>query len=90
VTFSLERRAWLAAVAEYLSLRFHLPVPDWTEEPEYFLSEAEEWDFEETESFGWAEMRLDLSDSREARRIKSDPAFRKRRIIFQSRGLIIL
>jgi hypothetical protein len=88
--FAQERRVWFAAVAEYLSLRFHLPVPAWTEEPEYFLSEAEEWDFEETESFGWAEMTLDLSESRAERRAQSDPAFSKRRIIFDPRALITL
>jgi hypothetical protein len=89
-SFSQERRVWLAAVAEYLCLRFHLPVPAWTEEPAYFLSEAEEWDYEETETFGWAEMFLDLSDSREARRTKSDPAFSKRQIIYDPRSLITL
>jgi hypothetical protein len=30
--------AYLAAVAEHLALRFDLPVPEWTEEKERFLS----------------------------------------------------
>src|SRR5215831_5783397 len=30
--------AYLAAVAEHLALRFALPVPEWTEEKERFLS----------------------------------------------------
>ncbi len=37
--FSREMRAWLAGVAEYLCHQFKLPVPEWTEKPEYFLPE---------------------------------------------------
>ena len=37
--FDVRMRAWLAGVAEYLCRRFGLPVPEWTEKPEYFLAE---------------------------------------------------
>jgi hypothetical protein len=37
--FSCEMRALLAGVAEYLCHHFELPVPEWTEKPEYFLPE---------------------------------------------------
>lgn len=36
------RRALLAGVAEYLSERYGLPVPEWVKEPEYFLDDM--WD----------------------------------------------
>lgn len=37
VELSERERAFLAATAEHLSRRFHLPVPDWTQNSEYFL-----------------------------------------------------
>lgn len=37
--FDRQTRAWLAGIAEYLCHRFGLPVPEWTEKPEYFLPE---------------------------------------------------
>ena len=37
--FSCEMRAWFAGMAEFLCHRFSLPVPEWTEKPEYFLPE---------------------------------------------------
>jgi hypothetical protein len=40
--FDRWQRAFLAATAEYLSVRFKLPVPDWVHQPEFVL--AEEWD----------------------------------------------
>jgi hypothetical protein len=86
-TFKQERRAWLAGCAEYLSLRFHLPVPAWTEEPEYFLSE--EWD-SSSEVFLWAEMIVDTSEFRFEHRASSDPPFLRRNVLFESRGLIAL
>jgi hypothetical protein len=45
-------------VAEYLSQRFDLPVPGWTNEPEFFLDE--EWDFA-NETFLFAEMLIDMT-----------------------------
>lgn len=41
-TFSPQRRALLAGVAEYLSERYSLPVPDWVHDPQYTLPEL--WD----------------------------------------------
>ena len=54
--FSREARAWLAGVAEYLCHRFNLPVPEWTEKPEYFLPEP------------WEESRADTGECEFRRR----------------------
>lgn len=86
-SFKPEHRAWLAGVAEYLSLRFGLPVPAWTEEPEFFLSE--EWDFA-SETFLFAEMLIDMKPYREERRAISHDAFLRRNVIFEPRALITL
>jgi hypothetical protein len=85
--FKPQHRAWLGGVGEYLSLRFHLPIPAWTEEPEFLLNQ--EWDFSE-ETFVWAGMLVDLSEFRAERRARSHQAFLKRGVIFEPRGLIVL
>jgi len=84
-TFTPEHRAWLAGVAEYLSLRFGLPVPAWTEEPEYFLHF--EWDFA-SETFVWAGMIVDMTEFRAERRVRSHEAFLNRGVIYEPRALI--
>jgi hypothetical protein len=86
-TFSPEHRAWLATCCEYLCQRFHLPIPAWVEEPEFFL--PEEWDFA-SETFVWAGMLVDMTPYREERRSRSHDAFLRRGIIFEPRALIAL
>jgi hypothetical protein len=65
LTFSREHRAWLAGVAEYLCGRFHLPVPAWTDEPEFHL--AEEWDFAGEWTVG-SGVVIDMTPYRDERR----------------------
>jgi hypothetical protein len=86
-TFRPEHRCWLAGVSEYLSLRFHLPVPAWTEEPQYFLEQ--EWDAA-SEVFIGSDMLIDMTPHRKERRERSHDAFLKRNVIFEPRGLIAL
>jgi len=74
-------RAMLAGAAEYLSRRFDLPVPEWTDRPEFFLTE--EWDI-------LGEILPDVEQYREERRARADEAFLKRNVIFESRSLIAL
>jgi len=80
-SFSPERRAMLAGVAEYLSIRFDLPVPDWTSHPEYYLDHI--WDPRE-------DILPDIEQYRDEHRTRSHEAFLKRNIIFETRGLISL
>ena len=80
-SFSPEYRALLAGVAEYLSGRFGLPIPEWTSHPEYFLDEV--WD-------PWEDILPDLEQYRDKRRSRSHEAFLKRNVIFETRGLIAI
>lgn len=75
------RRAILAGTAEYLSKEFNIPVPAWTEEPEYFLPEI--WD-------PWTDMGLDMKEFEEERKAKSHECFLRRNVLFASRDLITL
>jgi hypothetical protein len=83
-SFSPRERAFLAAVAEFLSQEFGLPLPAWTEKPEYFL--LEEWDWvSDIEGFPEAlRVRID------GRRERATPAFRRRNILYEGRNLIRL
>jgi hypothetical protein len=74
-----EEQALLAGIAEYLALRFGLPVPAWTQDPMYMLPEL--WD-----SCGEWYPGVAL----ESRVASADPIFLKRNVIFASRGLIVL
>jgi hypothetical protein len=83
-TFDTRRRAFLAAVAEFLSQEFGLPVPAWTEKQEYFL--AEEWDWIEDHPGFNEELHFRIS----RRRASATPAFRRRKILYEGRNLIRL
>jgi hypothetical protein len=74
-------RAMLAGVAEYLSRRFALPVPEWTNLPEFFLDQ--EWD-------SLSEVLPDIDQYRKERRARADEAFLRRNVIYESRSLIAL
>jgi hypothetical protein len=80
-SFSPERRAMLAGVAEYLSDRFGLPVPEWTSHREFFLDHV--WD-------PWEDILPDMEQYRDERRARSHPAFLKRNVIYEPRNLISL
>lgn len=83
-SFATRRRAFLAAVAEFLSQEFGLLVPPWTEKPKYFL--AEEWDWiEECPGFN-EKLRSRISRRRES----ATRAFRRRNILYEGRNLIRL
>lgn len=78
--FSAKARALLAGTAEFLCHFMNLPVPSWTEKPEYFL--PEEWD--RTGDL------LKNHENVEVRRSKATPEFKRRNILFNARGLIRL
>jgi hypothetical protein len=69
----------LAAEAEALLTRFELPVPEWTQKPEYTL--AESWDL-------FADLHPGMSI--EERMSYASPIFRKRNAVFKERSLIVL
>jgi hypothetical protein len=73
--------AILAGTAEYLSKDFGLPVPAWTEEPEYFLPEL--WD-------PMSDWCPGMEEFREIRIAKANECFLRRNVIFESRNLITL
>ena len=78
------QRAWLAGVAEGMTRKLNLPVPYWVESPEFFLSDVYDWEQDALDIFfppDWA----DLLDERLER---SDPEFRRRRVIAKLRALI--
>lgn len=79
--FSTEFRALLAGAAEFWCREFGLPVPAWTEEPQYFLDEW--WT-------PWGEFLSDAPERVAERRAKADPAFLRRNILFAARNLIAL
>jgi hypothetical protein len=83
-SFDTHRRAFLAAVAEFLSQEFGLPMPAWTEKREYFLTE--EWDFAETQPGFNDELRARI----DRRRASATPAFKRRNILYEGRNLIRL
>jgi hypothetical protein len=82
--FPARERAFLAAVAEYFSLRFRLPVPPWVHEPEYTLTE--EWDW----ILDWEYCPAEFYEPEFAarRRAKADPVFLKHGINYEVRNLI--
>ena len=80
-SFSPQRRALLAGVAEYLSERYGLPVPEWVKEPEYFLDDM--WD-------QWEDICPAMEETRPYRTERTPLAFLKRRVVYEGRNLITL
>jgi len=80
-SFSPQRRALLAGVAEFLSTEFGLPVPEWVNDREYFLGEM--WD-------PWEDICPDLESLRQVRIDRSHPMFLKRNVVYETRNLITL
>ena len=74
-------RTALAGIAEYLSNRFHYPIPEWTRAPEFHLPEEHDW----------FESQFDkefLATIRDFHVKDSAPEFMRRNLIFSARGLI--
>lgn len=80
-SFSPQRRALLAGVAEYLSERYRLPVPEWVHEAQYTLPEI--WD-------PWEDICPDLEKFRQSRIDRTPEAFLKRNVVYEARNLITL
>jgi hypothetical protein len=83
---SPQRRAYLAAMAEYFSVRFRLPLPEWVHEPQYTLHP--EWDW--IESWEWCPAELLEPPHVGRRRARADATFLEHGIIFEVRNLIRL
>jgi hypothetical protein len=82
-TMSSGFRAWLAGVAEFMCLEFNLvPVPGWTEKPEFFL----------LEEFDPASELLPFyvpdGEALDRHRARCHPVFLRRNVLFEVRGLI--
>ena len=78
-----------AGAAEYLCKRYNLPVPAWTEDPQYFLEGR--WEplpnFEvATDSF-WTPFPFLYSEETWNR---TEEQFRRRGLVFEARNLIAL
>lgn len=71
----------LAASAEFLSVEFGLPVPEWVHEPRYTLPEP--WD-------PWEDICPDVAEFREERVAKAHPIFLRHGVVYESRTLIRL
>lgn len=82
--FDPHRRAFLAAVAEYLSHQFDWEPPDWTNKPEYFLTE--EWDY----LADFDEFPEELRNRIDSRRSRATPEFLRHNIIYEARNLLRL
>jgi len=81
--YSAGHRAWLAGVAEGLAVKFGLPVPSWTERPEFFSPQVYDWE-EEWLGLFFPPMFAEQIDHRLER---SDPEFRRRNVIGKLRTL---
>ena len=69
------RRVGLAGMAEWLSNRYHYPIPAWTLEPQYFLDQERNW-LEEVVDNDLLTLHRDCHLRRSA------PEFLKRNLIF--------
>jgi len=87
--FDDQQRAFLAGVAEFMCRKFDvLPIPEWTEKPEYFLREEYDWTDRLTQMPD--AVILLLPKLVPGRRERSTPEFRRRNILFEARNLIIV
>lgn len=80
--FAPQYRAFLAAVAEFLSHEFAMPVPDWVAKPAYYLDV--EWDA----AVDLEEIPFILIVPIDERRARAGPEFLRHNIVFPIRGLI--
>jgi hypothetical protein len=76
-----EYQAFLAGVAEFYSVEFNLPIPDWVNDPKYILPEP--W-----EPWGWM-LSPDVG-AIERRIAKAHPCFIARNVVYEARGLIVI
>jgi hypothetical protein len=82
VSFNPKWRAFLAAMAEFLCRKYDLPIPAWTEKPEYFLDV--EWDA----ALAMDEIPVTALIPIEKLREQAAPEFRRRGVLFAARNLI--
>jgi hypothetical protein len=82
--FDPRHRAWMAGASEGLTRMLDIPSPSWIDDQEFFLHDI--WDCER-EALGIFFLS-DLAETLEARLERSDPEFRRRRVIAHLRGLI--
>ena len=79
----------LAGTAEYLCRRYRLPIPAWTEDPQYFLEGR--WEllpaFERVTGGVWVPFPF-LATEESWGRVEEE--FRRRGILFEARDLITL
>ena len=80
--FNPQERAWMAGATEGLTRKLGLSIPSWANDPEFFLEDIYDW---EREALGVFFLPVDALDVRLER---SDPEFRRRRVIAHLRGLI--
>jgi hypothetical protein len=76
-----EYQAFLAAVAEFCSIEFDLPMPPWVNDPKYILPEP--WD-------PWAWMLPQDEESVQRRIAKAHPCFINHNVVYQPRNLIVV
>jgi hypothetical protein len=77
-------RAFLAAVAEYFSVRFGLTVSEWVHEPEFTL--AKEWNW----VLSWEYCPAEFYESQFAarRRVRADVVSLRQGIIYEGSDLV--
>ena len=78
--------AVLAGAAEYLSHRYGLPVPDWTEEPQFFLTGR--WEFIPLVDVWVPWPYFKSRDEGQWERVPEE--FRRQGLFFEARNLIAL
>jgi hypothetical protein len=82
--FNPYQRAWMAGATEALVNKLGLPIPQWVNCPEFFLDAIYDWECEAMGIF----FSPDLADMLDVRLERSDPEFRRRRVIAHVRDLI--
>jgi hypothetical protein len=82
----IEQCAMLAGAAEYLSHRYGLPVPAWTEEPQVFLTGR--WEFLPLVDVWVPWPWLEQGEDRRWERTPEE--FKRRGLCFEARNLITL
>jgi hypothetical protein len=78
------QRAWMAGAAEGLARKLNLPIPSWVNREEFFLVDVYDWEREALGIF----FPPEEADKLDVRLERSDPEFRRRRVIAHLRDLI--
>jgi len=78
------QRAWMAGATEGLTRKLGLSIPSWVNDPEFFLDDIWDWEREALGIF----FPPEEADKLDVRLERSDPEFRRRRVIAHLRDLI--